>query len=142
MKFIEATCKRTETYRKTCLVYVDVEGESILENLGNRFSRPVNLYKPAALAALEYTYGVPASSIKLAWSQKAGCRCGCSPGFIATGLPFTSRMIWLTFDASAPKVTEEGKGIAAARVAAVLRDPTIAPALMAASNSYKTEAYS
>ena len=65
-------------WNKATRVYVDEIGESIFENLQNRFGRPVDEYRKAALEALKHI-GLDA---RLVWSQKAGCSCGCSPGFI------------------------------------------------------------
>lgn len=57
--------------------------ESIFEDLLNRFDRPWKLYRkellPPIIEALD-ELGIKVS--KCSWSQKAGCSCGCSPGFI------------------------------------------------------------
>jgi len=69
-------------------LYISVDSESMAENFAFRFDRPVAEYRkllPQILAAL----GLPADT-KAAWSQKAGCSCGCSPGFILT-IPVTQR---------------------------------------------------
>ena len=61
-------------------IYVWEQGESVLDNLMNRRSRPKDLYRdfiPLSLAQM----GLPLDT-KVLWSQQAGCRCGCSPGFI------------------------------------------------------------
>lgn len=58
-------------------LHVFIEGESILENLENRRSRPYTEFKKL-LAPIFKMLGVA----KARWSQKAGCSCGCSPGFI------------------------------------------------------------
>lgn len=76
--------------RTTAKVYVFPEGESILQSLRNRFSRPQQAYREAVGPSLEKALrergflpeGTP---FKMAWSQKAGCACGCSPGFIVKG---------------------------------------------------------
>jgi hypothetical protein len=60
-------------------IYVGEVGESVFENLNNRFGRPVNEYRAAVLEALT---SIGITDHKVAWSQKAGCSCGCSPGFI------------------------------------------------------------
>src|SRR4051812_49149160 len=62
-------------------LYVSLEGEGVLDDFANRFDRPVRAYRPFAEAALRQL-GIDYE--KLAWSQKAGCSCGCSPGFIVT----------------------------------------------------------
>ncbi len=53
--------------------------ESVWENLENRHSRPWKAIKPL----LENMPG--AERLTFRWSQKAGCNCGCSPGFIVDG---------------------------------------------------------
>ena len=61
-------------------IYVDIEGESIRENLQNRRERPYNVYKKELLPALFRLLGI--RDVKVGWSQHAGCSCPCSPGFI------------------------------------------------------------
>ena len=56
-------------------LYVDVN-ENVLENLENRFNRPVSEYRRLLKPVFK------AMGVKARWSQKAGCSCGCSPGFI------------------------------------------------------------
>ena len=67
---------------KNSRLSISVSGETILENLMNRHSRPYNLYKkvviPAVLAEFKKK-GIVAEGF--VWSQYAGCSCGCSPGF-------------------------------------------------------------
>jgi hypothetical protein len=60
-------------------VYFFNEDESVLEDFGNRVARPKDLYK-TYLADVADKLGQPRTT-KFSWSQKAGCRCGCSPGF-------------------------------------------------------------
>lgn len=62
------------------IIYVHPHGETIIENLINRRSRPIKLFRQHAEEALKER-GISYS--KLRWNQKAGCGCGCSPGFIA-----------------------------------------------------------
>ena len=62
-------------------VYVEVP-ETILENVENRRNRPYKEWKQFAEKALT-AFGV--SFQRVGWSQKAGCSCGCSPGFVAYG---------------------------------------------------------
>ena len=66
-------------------VYVSPKGESIMENLMNRRSRPIKLFRAAAIAGLAQL-GIQVESKDLKWSQYAGCNsCPCSPGFIYKG---------------------------------------------------------
>lgn len=63
-------------------VWDDTVEETVLEQVVNRRNRPQDLYRLVAEAALgALGYDDPC----LKWSQKAGCTCPCSPGFIAQG---------------------------------------------------------
>lgn len=64
------------------IVYVSVDGESVIENLVNRRSRPYKALRPIVLEELK-KHGIPFKNIR--WSQRAGCSCPCSPGFIIQG---------------------------------------------------------
>jgi len=72
--------RRTDSRSKT-RVYV-WPSESMMDNLMERRDRPYKDWKPFVLKALEM-FGVRADSV--GWSQKAGCNCGCSPGFVVKG---------------------------------------------------------
>lgn len=80
LSYQEREALHRETNRRT-RIYVHPERETVLENLENRRNRPWQEWRksavPVALAAL----GLP-SDTRVSWSQKAGCSCGCSPGFI------------------------------------------------------------
>lgn len=61
------------------VIYVWTEGETILENLASRRCKPYTAYKEMLEPHLA-SLGVPPGA-ELSWDQKAGCKCGCSPGF-------------------------------------------------------------
>lgn len=62
-------------------VYIHIDGESIIENLENRRTRPYTFYKKNVLPVVFEVLGLQPE--KASWSQKAGCTmCPCSPGFI------------------------------------------------------------
>ena len=65
-------------------VYVSPVGETVVENMRQRRSRPLNTYRDVLRQGLDQM-GVDLSKIEYKWSQKAGCGCGCSPGFIIDG---------------------------------------------------------
>ena len=70
--------------QKYSRVYIWPEGESLLENIMNRRSRPTKLYRDILPGLREYlvaNYGAY-SGMSFRWNQKAGCTCGCSPGFV------------------------------------------------------------
>ena len=52
-----------------------------MEHLRARHGRPYTMYKKEVLPQLFRKLGLKTPA-KLGWSQKAGCSCGCSPGFI------------------------------------------------------------
>lgn len=70
-------------------LYVWVDGENMLENFAYRENRPSKLYRKF-LPEIFATLGLPADT-KATWSQKAGCGCGCSPGFILDIAPLKRR---------------------------------------------------
>jgi hypothetical protein len=111
---------------KRTLVYFSHEGESVLENFGNRAARPVDVYR-TFLKEVAGRLGVPENSFF--WSRKAGCACGCSPGFVCR--EDRGRDVYVTLSAEAPKVEAGGKHLAAARVEALLADPTVSGAVAA-----------
>lgn len=62
-------------------VYIFPKGETVLDNLTNRWARPATVYKKEVIPHVLTAMGLAADT-KVRWSQKAGCSCGCSPGFI------------------------------------------------------------
>lgn len=61
-------------------IYIWPEGETLLQNLENRRNRPVGEWKRKVIPEILRQAGLPADT-KVSFSQKCGCRCGCSPGF-------------------------------------------------------------
>jgi len=87
-------------------IYVWTEGETVLENFGNRAARPSTLYRKYALPAVREKFGIPAN-VKISWSRTAGCSCGCSPGFIVHSKDVLFRCdVHVTISADAPKTTD------------------------------------
>lgn len=91
-KFLGLDCELSLIYPdyterpKKSRLYVSVADESILDNLNNRLNRPVAIWKEIARVGLE-TMGLdPETYGRISWSQRAGCSCPCSPGFILSGL--------------------------------------------------------
>ena len=67
--------------RGKTIVYCSLD-ESILDNMVNRFDRPHKIWRQGVIDALK-AKGMNVE--KISWSQKAGCGCGCSPGFKVDG---------------------------------------------------------
>lgn len=63
-------------------INISPAGETVMENWleGTRYTRPHKLYRAEVLPQLFRLLGL--NDVQVSWSQKAGCRCGCSPGFI------------------------------------------------------------
>ena len=62
-------------------IYIWPEGETIMDNLQNRRTRPYSVFRKQVIPQVLEQLGWPADT-KVSWSQRAGCQCGCSPGFI------------------------------------------------------------
>ena len=62
-------------------LFIETKNESLVGNLTFRHARPYKTYRkfvlPVVLEKLGLSF-LPGAS----WSQKAGCYCGCSPGYI------------------------------------------------------------
>ena len=93
-------------YDKAPRVYVQPKGESILENLENRRTRPYNEYRKVVADKALAELGLSSDTHTLSWSQYAGCSCPCSPGFIVKakkGTRFTHALpkadVWVTVEA-------------------------------------------
>lgn len=86
--------KNTEwrDFSKKSRVFVWADDESILDNLQNRTRRPYEAWRVLAVKVLRQLVdqnGRPlwkpehdAEALRLRWSQRAGCSCPCSPGFV------------------------------------------------------------
>jgi hypothetical protein len=117
-------------YSKLPRVNVWPEGENLLENMANRFDRPQKLYRAVAKQALA-DLGITGT---LRWSQKAGCSCGCSPGFIlrvesgwpeqdSNGDHIDEHRFDIHVDAVIPTQEPTGRGLD--RAAQIDADPTL-----------------
>lgn len=72
--------------RKKSVIFVHPTSETVMEQLINRRNRPVDLFRKAALQAIEkITCATIVENVNIRWSQKAACKCGCSPGFVVDG---------------------------------------------------------
>ena len=82
MKITNHKTQTIDSNRRTSHAYF-FHKESVIENLENRRNRPVQEYKELLLDLL-YKEGI--TNVKPVWSQRCGCKCGCSPGFRLNGL--------------------------------------------------------
>jgi hypothetical protein len=72
--------------RKAAHAYFFLTGESILENLVNRRSRPTKEYKKLLWEILKKEGYTEHEVSRITWSQTCGCSCKCSPGFRIEGI--------------------------------------------------------
>lgn len=71
-------------YRKM-RIYIFREGETLLQNILQRYTRPYDFYKKEVIPKIKDQLkeeGIDLDTLKISWNQYAGCSCGCSPGFI------------------------------------------------------------
>lgn len=66
-------------------VYFFVNGETTMENLEKRYSRPYKEYLRLLPDVWDHLDVKAPEKLKVRWSQNAGCSCGCSPGFVING---------------------------------------------------------
>jgi len=84
---------------KKTRIYFSLADDSILGWLcqraqdGGRVDDEVSLFR-SLLPAVKEVLGWP-GDVKFGWSRKAGCRCGCSPGFVAKDSGVTGRVVWV-----------------------------------------------
>lgn len=101
------------------VVYVSVEGESLWDTIAARGNRPHTAWRPYVEEALrEYGFNFT----KLTWSNKAGCSCPCSPGFIVTEGTH-GHDIWVKLTVSEPQIVD--MEMRNARAAVLVADPTL-----------------
>lgn len=81
-------------YHKAPRMYVSVADETVFDNLANRKRRPYNVYK-----TLIHSSGIASvlDLSELRWSQKAGCSCPCSPGFVLSRQAIECDGAWTSF---------------------------------------------
>ncbi len=72
--------------RKAAHAYFFLTGESILENLKNRRSRPSKEFRKLLWGILKKEGYTEHEVGRVAWSQYCGCSCGCSSGFRIEGV--------------------------------------------------------
>ena len=77
------------------VLYVWPEDESVLENFINRRNRPITLYRKEVLPVIKKLFDM-SDDVKFSWSNKAGCSCPCSPGFVIKDSSMYNKNIHVT----------------------------------------------
>ncbi len=77
--------------RRRSVLYVSIKNQDFAKPVkemltGFRWNNPFRDYREHVLPAAFKMLGLPEGT-KARWSQKAGCGCGCSPGFIVDHYP-------------------------------------------------------
>ena len=87
MKIIESKLLPKQEFRSSkSRIYFFPENETVLENFAERRTRPYKEYRKLVAEAIAMATGAaPTDLVSIKWSQKAGCSCGCSPGFVVGG---------------------------------------------------------
>ena len=104
-------------YESSARVYFSHQGETFFENLAARHSRPVDLYR-SFLPQVAKELGLPPTT-RFRWSQKAGCQCGCSPGFICSGVRRKDVRVEISTTFPTTSRSEEAQTILAQRKKAI-----------------------
>ena len=78
-------------------LFVHNPHETLIENLNGRWHRPHKQYKEELLPTVFKFLSLPFCT-GAHWNQKAGCSCGCSPGFVLDIHPVKAgfEAIWVT----------------------------------------------
>lgn len=90
VRYESYSSRKGEPYKSANKLYIWPTGESILDNLVNRHSRPHDFYKkeviPVIMKQLQEQFPDEAKYISndnWGWRAKCGCSmCPCSPGFV------------------------------------------------------------
>jgi hypothetical protein len=75
-------------------IYFNIKCETVFENLTNRRTRPYNEFRKFIPSILE-SLALDIDPKNFRWSQKAGCDCGCSPGFVDKDYRMTFKDIYV-----------------------------------------------
>ena len=97
------TVKSKNMHTPKTRIYIFQKDETIIENLQKRTVRPYTSYKKEVIPEILKSLNLPAET-KVKWSQKAGCSCNCSPGFIVEG--DYSKDVFVTISNKKPETTE------------------------------------
>ena len=75
------------SYHSKPKLHIFIKDWNVLEDLqGGRWNKPHNAFKQQVLSDALKQAGLNPEIITATWNQKAGCSCGCSPGFILSSI--------------------------------------------------------
>lgn len=91
---VEKKMSRFGSTKTRIYFFVDTDGPATDLFSGTRFNKPHKSYRsmlPEVFKQLGYgTEAIKQMILSCSWSQKAGCSCGCSPGFVMKNREHTS----------------------------------------------------
>lgn len=80
-----ADCRSYASYHSKPKLHIFAKDWNVIEDLqGGRWNKPHIEFKKQVLSEALIQAGLDPKIVKATWNQKAGCSCGCSPGFILT----------------------------------------------------------
>ena len=103
MEIIKSEIRKNDWREKASKgrIYFFQVGENLLENIQKRNYRPYKEYRNILSKALQIG-GMNQSDADIiaktaSWSQRAGCSCGCSPGFIDNFGTLKNKSVFIDF---------------------------------------------
>lgn len=80
-------------------IYINPSVETLYENYtSGRFTRPSKEFRESGLLDKVLKEEIGSGYVTARWSQKAGCSCGCSPGFVVQDTGFFDYDIFVDYD--------------------------------------------
>lgn len=66
------------------IIYFIINGPTVMQEINEKKGKYYNVFRKEVLPTVFKKAKLPLDT-KVIWSDKAGCSCGCSPGFLITG---------------------------------------------------------
>jgi Ni,Fe-hydrogenase I small subunit len=76
-------CKEEDNKERT-IIYIRVRNKVLIDELRSKKDKYYQVLKKKIIPTVLEKSNLPPDT-KVIWSRKAGCGCGCSPGFLVTG---------------------------------------------------------
>jgi hypothetical protein len=66
------------------IIYIFINSPTVMKEIQAKTDKYQNVFRKEVLPTVFQKSKLPLDT-KVVWSDKAGCSCGCSPGFLITG---------------------------------------------------------
>lgn len=66
------------------IIYIIINSPTVMKEIQDKKDKYQNVFRKEVLPTVFQKAKMPLDT-KVVWSDKAGCSCGCSPGFLITG---------------------------------------------------------